>query len=109
MKEWITEEEVEAALNYLRDSSKSYAEWKARMKYLELHRKSIRAIEYLNQDGNVAECNAQAESSESYMNVLLEYKEAVGEFTLIDARRNAAESKLSAWQTVSASNRRGHI
>lgn len=110
MKEWITEEEIEAALNYLRDTAKDFAKWKARMKFLELHRKSVRAAETLAAKGSsMAENTQRGEMSQPYKDILKEYEEAVYEFTLIDARRNAAESKISAWQTVSSSNRRGHL
>lgn len=110
MREWITEEEIEAALNYLRDTAKDFAKWKARMKYLELHRKSIRAAEILSAKGNtIGENTQRGEASQAYKDILKEYEEAVYEFTLIDARRNAAESKISAWQTVSSSNRKGHV
>ena len=110
MREIITEDEVEKALNYLSSSAKDYAKWKSRMKFLELHRKSIRAAEILNAKGNTISENTQkGEASKAYKSILIEYHEAVYEFTLIDAYRNAAESKISAWQTISSSNRRGHV
>lgn len=110
MKEFITDEDVEKAIQYLAKSAKPYSEWKARMKYLELHRKSVRAIESLNQTGkSMAENNTKAEASEAYANILNEYAEAVEEFTLLDAYRNAAETKIEAWRTISSSNRRGNI
>jgi hypothetical protein len=110
MKEFINEEEVEKALHYLSSSAKDYAKWKARMKYLELHRKSIRAAEILSAKGNTISENTQkGEASKAYKDILIEYHEAVYEFTLIDAYRNAAESKIEAWRTISSSNRRGHV
>ena len=110
MIEFISEAEIEKALNYLRDTAEPYAKWKSRMKFLELHRKSVRAAEILGATGNtMAENTQKGEASKAYKDILKEYEEAVYEFTLIDARRNAAESKISAWQTVSSSNRRGHI
>ena len=110
MKEFITEEEVEKALNYLSSSAKDYAKWKSRMKYLELHRKSIRAAEILSAKGNTISENTQkGEASEAYKKALMDYEDAVYEFTLIDAYRNAAETKIEAWRTISSSNRRGHL
>lgn len=110
MKEFITEDEVEKALHYLSSSAKDYARWKARMKHLELHRKSVRAAEILNAKGNTISENTQkGEASEAYKNILMEYEDAVYEFTLIDAYRKAAEAKIEAWRTISSSNRRGHV
>lgn len=110
MKEFITEEEVEKALNHLRDTAHDYAHWKSRMKYLEFHRKSVRAQEFFHGKGNSAAVNHEhAENSAAYRAILKEYEEAVYEFTVLDALRNAAETKISSWQTIQASNRKGHI
>lgn len=110
MREIITEDEVEKALHYLSSSVKDYARWKSRMKYLESHRKSVRAACILKATGKtMAENTQRGEAAEDYKKVLLDYEDAVYEFTLIDAYRHAAEAKIEAWRTVSASNRRGHV
>lgn len=110
MIEFITEEEVEKALRYLAKSAEDYAKWKSRVKFLELHRKSVRAAEILGANGSTnAENKERGEASQAYKDILIEYKEAVYEFTLLDAYRRAAETKIAAWQTISASNRRGHL
>lgn len=110
MNQFITDQEIEKALNYLRDTAENYAKWKARMKYLESHRKSVRSAEVLNATGKTISENAhRGEASEAYKGVLIEYEEAVYEYTLLDARRHAAEAKIEAWRTISASMRRGNI
>jgi len=110
MKEFISEDEVERAINYLSKSAEDFAKWKGRMKFLELHRKSVRAAETLNASGNsMAENKERGEASKAYKNILIEYHEAVYEFELINAYRNAAEAKVEAWRTISSSNRKGHL
>lgn len=110
MREFISEDEVEKAIRYLAKSAEDYAKWKARMKYLENHRKSVRAAEILRATGKtIAENTQRGEASTAYQEALKEYEEAVYEFTLIDAYRNAAEAKIEAWRTISSSNRRGHV
>lgn len=110
MREIITEDEVEKALHYLSSSVKDYAQWKSRMKYLEYHRKSVRAACILRATGKtMAENTQRGEAADDYKQALLDYKDAIYEFTLIDAYRHAAEAKIEAWRTVSASNRRGNI
>lgn len=110
MNDFISEVEIEKALNYLRDTSESYAKWKARMKYLESHRKSIRSAEVLSASGKtISENTHRGEASEAYKEALKEYEEAVYEFTLLDAYRHAAEAKIEVWRTLQASNRRGHV
>lgn len=110
MIEFINEDQVEAALNFLRDTAKDYAKWRSRALYLKLHRKSVRAAAALTAKGSSAtENNTIAEASEAYKDILIKYHEAEYEFILLDAKRNAAESKISAWQTIAKSNLRGHV
>jgi len=110
MNQFITDEEVEKALNYLRDTAENYAKWKARMKYLESHRKSVRSAEVLRATGKtISENTHRGEASEAYKEILIEYEESVYEYTLLDAMRHAAEAKIEAWRTISASMRRGNI
>lgn len=110
MKEFITDEEVEKAIHYLAESAKPFAEWKARMKYLDHNRKAVKAAESLRQKGkSMTENNTRAEASEVYKQALMDYKEAVEEFTLIEAYRFAAETKIATWRTISSSLRRGNI
>ena len=107
---FISDQEIEKALNYLRDTSEAYAKWKGRMKYLESHRKSVRSAAVLRATGKTISENAhRGEASEEYKNILIEYEEAVYEFTLLDAMRHAAEAKIEAWRTLSASYRRGNV
>lgn len=110
MLEFISEQEVEDALNYLSSTAEDFARWKARMKFLESHRKSIRSAEVLKATGKTISENLHiGESSEAYKNILKEYEEAVYEFTYRDAKRKAKEAKIEAWRTISSSNRRGHV
>ncbi len=110
MNEFISDEEVEKAVGYLAQSAKPYAQWKARMKFLEQYRKSVRAEQTLNAKGkSMAENKEIGEASEEYKQILKEYKEAVYEYELINAYRHAAETKIECWRSISASLRRGNI
>jgi len=110
MSNFITDSEIEKALNYLRDTSENYAKWKGRMKYLESHRKSVRSSEVLRATGKTISENVhRGEASEAYKDILKEYEEAVYEYTLLDAMRAAAEAKIEAWRTLSASYRKGNV
>jgi len=110
MREFITTEQVEKALNYLRDTAEDFAKWKSRARFLELHRKSVRAAYAIGlTDGAMNLREAKAEASDEYAKVVEELEEALREFTLLEAERNAAQTKIDAWQTMEASNRRGHI
>ena len=110
MKQFITDEDAEKAIDYLATSAKPYADWKSRMKYLELHRKSVRAIEALKQTGkSMAENNTKAEASGAYCDAVKEFEEACYEYELINAYRNAAETRIDMWRTITSANKRGNI
>lgn len=106
----ITDDEAQKAVDYLVNSAKDYAMWKSRMKYLESHRKSVRAAEVLRATGKtMAENTQRGEASTAYKEILKEYEEAVYEYELINAYRSAAETKIELYRTMSASLRRGNI
>ena len=109
MKQFITDEQIEMALNFIRDNAESLAKWKSRARYLEHHRKSVRANAFMKCSGSAALCKEQAEASDEYAKVLEEYEEAMYEFTLIEARMNAAQSKIDAWRTMASTLKMGNI
>ena len=105
----ITDQEAQKAVDYLVTSSKEYADWKSRMKFLEKYHKSVLATEALKGHGKISENKLRAEASEAYIQTLADYEQAVCEFTLIDSYRSAAETKIELYRTMSASLRRGNI
>ena len=110
MKDFLSEQEIERAVRYLATSAEEYALAKADMKYLEHKRKSVQAVVALRMTGKSnTENKTRAEASEEYQNLLTEYKDAVRAFTLIDAKRAAAEIWVETWRTQEASKRRGNI
>ncbi len=105
----IKDSEVEDSINYLRVSIDEYAKWKSRMKFLEKYHKSVLAAESLKGHGKISENKLRAEASVPYKEILEEYEQSVLEFTVIDARRAAAETRIELYRTMSASLRRGNI
>lgn len=106
----ITDEEAQKCVDYLVKSAKDYALWKSRMVYLDKNRKTVRAVAILRATGKtISENTIRGEASEEYKDCLIEYREAVEEFTLIDAYRKAAETKIDLWRSINASLRRGNI
>ena len=68
-----------------------------------------RVYTIVNQKGGVAENNAQAEASGAYCDIIEEYETAVYEYELINAYRNAAETRIDMWRTITSANKRGNI
>ena len=103
----ITDEQVESALDYLRDSAKSAAVARAQSKTLEKYLGVIEAQQKSMARGlSNAAAQDQARSSPEYKQSLDGWEEAVrrdGEFTML---REAASARIEAWRTM-CSNARG--
>lgn len=106
----ITDESIEQALNFLRDSAKPMADWKSRMKFLEQKRKTKKATAFLESEGaNIAERESRAYTEADYLQCLEDYKEAVYEYEVLENQRRAAELRVEVWRTLAANQRRGNI
>ena len=103
----ITDEQVESALDYLRDSAKQAAVARAQSKTLEKYLGVIEAQQKSMARGlSNAAAQDQARSSPEYKQALDGWEEAVrrdGEFTML---REAASARIEAWRTM-CSNARG--
>lgn len=106
----VNDKSIEDALNFLRDSSKPLADWKARAKFLEQKRKSLKASAFLEANGtNIAERESKAYTNSAYLQCLDDYKEAIYEYEILENRRKAAELRIEVWRTLAANSRRGHL
>lgn len=102
----ISDEQVEQALDYLRDSAKPAAVARAQARTLEKYLGVVEAQQKALQRGlSNAAAQDQARASPEYKAALEGWNEAVrrdGEYTML---REAAASRIGAWQTMSANNR----
>jgi hypothetical protein len=103
----ITDEQVESALDYLRDSAKPAAVARAQAKTLEKYLGVVEAQQKSMARGlSNAAAQDQARSSPEYKQALEGWEEAVrrdGEYTML---REAAGARIEAWRTM-CSNARG--
>ena len=102
----ISDDQVEAALEYLRDSSKAAAVARAQARTLE---KFLGVIEAQQKALHGSRSNAAAQdlarASPEYKQALDAWEEAVrrdGEFTML---REAASSRIEAWRTMCSNAR----
>lgn len=104
----VTEQDAEKALDYLRDSAEEYARWRAAEKHYENRLKSIEAAEFLDQEkGSVEAKRMAARASDAYLQCLEDYREAKYKSELFWAYRQAAQSKVSFFQTLTKTHREG--
>lgn len=102
----ISDEQVEAALDYLRDSAKTASIARAQAKTLE---KYLGVVEAEKKSHAIGMSNAAAQdsarSSPEYKQAIEAWQEAVrrdGEFTML---REAAAARIEAWRTMSSNLR----
>lgn len=102
----ITTEQVERALDYLRDTAHQAAVARAQAKTLEKYLGVVEAQQKALARGlSNAAAQDQARSSPEYKQALDAWEEAVrkdGEFTML---REAAASRLDAWRTQESTRR----
>lgn len=104
----ITEDQIERALNYLRDSAEEYAYWKGRMAETEYLIKIAEAKQFLLQDSGTQEYKkSQARASIEYQEAIDNHTEAVVKYTEINSLRKAAEMKISWAQSKIKADHQG--
>lgn len=104
----IKDEEVESAVDYLRDNAKTIAAARAEFAYVEEFRKVVKAtIMREHADEALGAQEALAYSDARYKQHLSAIKEAAQQYEFIRWRMTAAETKISAWQTQQRATRGG--
>ncbi len=102
----ITEQQVDAALDYLRDTAKEAAQARANVTYTAEWLKVVRAKAKAKQ---VGVSNAAAEdialTSDDYREAIEAHCEAVRQDSEYRFLREAASAKIAAFQTFSANQR----
>lgn len=102
----ISDDEIQRALDYLRDSAKGAAIARSQAKTLE---KYVGVVEAIQKQLHRTESNARAQdlarASPEYRGAIDAWEEAVkrdAEFTML---REAASARIEAWRTMSSNNR----
>jgi len=103
----ISEESVDAALNYIRDKSPEHAKAKAQRRYLEEFRKSKKAILFTEFEGKgtIQDKEAFAYSHQEYLDLLGGLKVAIEQEETLKYRIEAAKLKIEVWKAEQFNNR----
>jgi ribosomal protein S17 len=108
MPPFISEEQVEAALDYLRDSAEEAASARAERHHLEDYIKSLEALLMKESDDGETSAVVQRRNAlahPDYRKFLEAKKEAVKRDAKHQYMREAAKARIEAWQTLSANYR----
>lgn len=102
----VTDEELERALDWLRDNAKEMGDAKAETIRASHMVKVVRALEMKkHNDKSVAHQEREALASETYRKALERDAVAAGEYEKMRALREAAALKIEAWRSEQANYR----
>lgn len=102
----ITEQEVEAAVDWLRDTAQEAAQKRAERLYLDEYRKVLRAkLMKQHMDLPVSAQEREALADPKYAEHLQALKIAIDEDEKMRFLRVAAEAKIEAWRSMNANHR----
>ncbi len=107
-RSFITDEEIDKALDFLRDNAREAAQARADRVYVEEYRKTLKAQlmkEHASLSAVLQEREAYADPR--YVEHLEAIKEAVRQDEFARFMRIAAEAKIEAWRTQSSNSRAG--
>jgi hypothetical protein len=105
-RSFITDDEIDKALDYLRDNARDAAQAKANRVYVEEFRKVLKA-QLMKEHGALSAVlqEREAYSDPRYVQHLEAIREAVLEDEGHRFLRGAAEAKIEAWRTQSSNTR----
>jgi hypothetical protein len=109
-RQFITEDEIDMALDFLHDNADAAAKARAERGYLEDYLKVVEAMimhEHDDKAGVIQKRNAHADPR--YSTHLATIRTAVEIDEKARYLREAAKTKIDAWQTMSANERAGRI
>jgi hypothetical protein len=101
----ITENEIEAAVLWLRDQSRACAQARADRLYLEQHLKTVLACEAAKVEGAIQAREWAARRSEAYLVALEGWRAAVELDEKNRFLRESAVARIEAWRTMSSNER----
>jgi D-serine deaminase-like pyridoxal phosphate-dependent protein len=98
----VTEESVQRALDYLRDSAEEIGRLTTLARGAEHMVKVNLALEMKNHDGPVSAQEREARTSDRYLKALSADANAAGELAKAKALREAAAMRIEVWRTQSS-------
>jgi hypothetical protein len=105
----MDEDEVEAAVHWLRDKAKEYGKARGHEKYCESNLRRVKAMQMMSRQGGVGEREAAAYASEEYKAAMEAYENAFADSETWRALREAAQYKIDVWRTQTSARKQGNI
>lgn len=104
-RHWIPDEAIEAAFEWLKQSSEVVAAARVNVLRKEFMAKKVHAGLFRHADGSVEARKAWATDHEKYAQAMEEYFQAVEIWETLQDQRNKCEATIEAWRSQEASQR----
>ena len=105
-----TEDKVSKALDFLATTDKSHAEAKARCKFLDQKRKTVKAVAFNEAEGKSNEVKTnKAYASQEYKDVCDEIKSAEYDYQILTNQRLRATLTIDVWRSEFSARKQGII
>ena len=101
----LTDEDCDAALEYLESTCEAIAAAKAELERSEIMRKRVRRKHFLTANGNNAEREASVESQDEVHEADDRYIAAVAAYEGLRAKRELRVIQIDVWRSAEASRR----
>ncbi len=105
----ISEERVEKAVEFMRDTAKQYGAARGHVAFYEGNLRRVKALEMVGRPGSAADREATAYASSAYLEALEGLQNAVADCETLRAQRDAAEMTIEVWRSQFSASKRGNI
>ena len=105
----ISDERAEKALAYLVKTDQEAAAAKAHVIAMEQQTKTVKAMQFLEAEGTVAEREARAATSRDYLAACQKHHAAVADYELLKNKRLSESLVIEAWRSIQANRRHGNV
>lgn len=105
----LSEDDIEKAVHYLRDTAKQYGQARGYVAYTGNNLKRVKSLQMISRSGGVGEREAAAYASEEYQKAMEDEQNAVAEYETIKALREAAVNKIEVWRSQNSARKQGNV
>ena len=105
----ISEERVEAAVEFIRDHANRLGYLIGHAKALEYQLKVVEAQNYLDATGTIEARRSKARSSPEYKAIIEEIENAWAEKATLETKLKAAELTIDVWRSQYSKMGKGHL
>ena len=104
----ITEDRAEKAVEYLRDTSEKYGMARGHAAFCSGNLRRVKAMLMLQEkEGSLGDREARAYASETYLKALEAEEDAIAEYEILRAKREAAQCTIDVWRSQASARKQG--